>query len=624
MRPSSQARQFREDRSRVLVLAVIAGFGLVALGLIRLQVGEHEKYLELSNENHVRLEVMRAPRGAIYDRNGHLLADSAPSFNVVFRPFPVESVAMSRRVLGPAWVRKVALLVGADTTELRRMVRDAGAGGQSVVLRRNAPFEVRAAVEETRGELPGIDVVVEPLRHYPHVTLGAHLLGYAGEINDVELDSLTAAGYRSGDLIGRSGVERSYEEMLRGQDGAEFVVVNAAGQRVSTLSEGPPRLPVPGHDILLTVDLKVQQAMEEAMDGVERGAAIAIDPRDGGVLALVSRPAFDPNEFSSGITFDRWRELTGGGENPLLNRAIQGLYPPGSTFKPVTMLAALASGVARPDTRLQPCFGRYVFGGRSFGCWKHDGHGSLDFIGALQQSCDVYFYQIGPRLGLDRLEQTARGLGLGDRTGIDLPQEKKGLVPSKGWYDRRWGEGKWRPGLMLNLAIGQGELLATPLQLALMLAEIAMNGRTLRPHVVQEVRGVGPYVAPRVARPSVHADDSVWDAMHTALERVIEAGTGTAAKVPGLRIGGKTGTAQNPHGRDHALFVCYAPVEAPTIAMAFVIENGGHGGSACAPKAALVLKRMFLPDSLQAAGPARAAVRAAPAAVDTTGIPDAD
>ena len=350
MQPSSQARRFREDRSRVLVLAILAGFGLIALGLVRLQVSQHQQYLDLSNENHVRLEVLRAPRGAIYDRNGHLLVDSAPSFSVVFRPFPVESVSQARRVINDVWVARVANLIGSDTTEVRRQVKSASGGGQLVVLRRNAPFEVRAAVEETRDELPGIEVVVEPLRHYAQGILAAHLLGYAGEINDTEMDSLTTLGYRSGDLIGRSGVERSYEEMLRGQDGAEFVVVNAAGQRVSTLTEGPPRLPVPGHDVVLTLDLKIQQAME----GVERGAAVAIDPRDGGILALVSRPAFDPNEFSVGISFDRWREMMDGGANPLLNRAIQGLYPPGSTFKTVSMVAALNAGIVRAETRLQP------------------------------------------------------------------------------------------------------------------------------------------------------------------------------------------------------------------------------------------------------------------------------
>jgi len=622
MQASSQARRIRLDRSRVLFLAVFAGFGLVALGLIRLQVAEHDHYVELAKENHVRLEVLRAPRGAIYDRNGHLLADSAPSFSVVFRPFPVESTSLARRVLTSGWIRRVASLVGEDTLVVRHLVDDAGHRGQLAVLRHNAPFAVRAGVEEMRDELPGIDVVVEPLRHYPHGTLAAHLLGYAGEINDVEVDSLGTQGYRAGDLIGRSGIERSYEEMLRGQDGAEFVVVNAAGQRVSTLTEGPPKLPVGGHDLVLTVDLKVQQAMEDAMADVERGAAVAIDPRDGSILALVSRPAFDPNEFSIGITRDRWREMMDGGANPLLDRAIQGVYPPGSTFKVVTMLAALRTGVARPDTRLAPCYGRYVFGGRSFGCWKHEGHGSLDFIGALENSCDVYFYQIGPKLGLDRLEATARELGLGERTGIDLPQEKKGLIPSKGWYDKRWGEGKWRPGLMLNLAIGQGELLVTPIQLATMLSEVANDGRPIRPHLIREIRGTGvPYTPPHTSRGRLDADAPSWDALHEGLERVVASGTATSARVPGVRVGGKTGTAQNPHGRDHALFVCYAPVDDPTIAMAIVVENGGHGGSACAPRAKKVLEALFVPDSLRAKPPAPAP---APAPVVAPEPGDAD
>jgi penicillin-binding protein 2 len=326
---------------------------------------------------------------------------------------------------------------------------------------------------------------------------------------------------------------------------------------------------------------------------------VALDPRDGGVLGLVSRPAFDPNEFSVGLSPERWRELSSGESNPLLDRAIQGVYPPGSTFKVVTMLAALRTGVATPDTRLAPCGGRYEYGGRSFGCWKKEGHGSLDFIEALQNSCDVYFYQIGLRLGLDPLEHTARELGLGERTGIDLPQEKRGLIPSAAWYDRRWGAGKWRKGLLLNLAIGQGELLLTPLQLAMMLGEVAMSGRPLRPHVVKQVRGVAGYREPHSDRARLDASDRTWAALHRALELVVEAGTATSARVKGLEVAGKTGTAQNPHGKDHALFACYAPADNPSIVLAYVVENSGHGGSVAAPLAGRVLAKLFLPDSLQ-------------------------
>lgn len=588
--------------------AVLAGFGSITAGLVRLQVGEHVEMSRLARDNHIRLEVLRAPRGSIYDCNGVLLADSAPSFSIVFRPFPAESLQTGRSLLDSSWVARIAGLVEADTGEVRTAVALANKTGKTAVLRRNAPFYIRAAVEEGRDGLPGVEVQIEPLRRYPNGIMAAHLLGYAGEINDEELVERQPLGYNPGDLIGRSGIERSYEDMLRGQDGAEFVIVNAMGRRVSTLSEGPPRLPVAGHDLVLTLDIKVQQALEEAMEDVERGAAIAIDPRDGGVLGLVSRPAFDPNEFSVGLTQERWKSLTGGGANPLLNRVIQGVYPPGSTFKVVTMLGALRYGIANAGTRLVPCSGSYQFGGRSFGCWKREGHGSLDFIGALQHSCDVYFYQIGPRLGLARLEQAARDFGLGERTGIDLPEEKKGLIPNEAWYERRFGAGKGRKGTMLNLAIGQGELLVTPLQLALMMAEVSTDGRTVRPHVVREVRGTGPLTPPRPARDHIAADRGNWKTLRQALALVVESGTGTAARVPGFAVAGKTGTAQNPHGEDHALFVGYAPADDPRIAFAFVIENSGHGGSIAAPRAGFVLRRLLLADSTAVRPPSTLAV----------------
>ncbi|HEY2953819.1 MAG TPA: penicillin-binding protein 2 [Candidatus Eisenbacteria bacterium] len=596
---SPPTRLSRELRFGVLSRLAIAGFALVTLGLLRLQVVEHDKYLELSKENRVRLEVLRAPRGVIYDASGELLADSAPSFSIVFQPFPAESASRAADVLSPAWVREVSTLVEVDTAQVRAAVATANKNGQSAMLRIDAPFRVLAAVEESRAELPGIEVQVEPVRRYPHGRLAAHLLGYAGEVNEQELDSLSTAGYRLGDLIGRTGVERRYEEILRGRDGAEFVVVNAVGKRVSTLTEEPPRPPVSGHDLVLTLDLKVQRAMEDAMAGVERGAAVAVDPRDGAILGMVSRPTFDPNEFSRGMSWERWNVLSRGGSNPLLNRAIQGAYPPGSTFKVVVMLAALRSGVAGPHTWLQACTGSYFYGGRIFNCWKWDGHGPLDFIGALQNSCDVYFYQIGPMLGLPRLEAAAREFGLGDRTGVDLPQERRGLIPDPTWYDRHWGVGRWRKGLMLNLAIGQGELLVTPLQLALVAAEVANGGRAVRPHVVKQVRGEALFTIPRPVQTGVTADRPVWDALQAAMEKVVKDGTGAAAQVPGIRVAGKTGTSQNPHGPDHALFLCYAPVEDPRVAIAVVAENRGHGGTVAAPIAAKVLARLLLPDSLQ-------------------------
>jgi penicillin-binding protein 2 len=600
MSRSSPVRRARESRYLLLAIVAGAGFALVAIGLLRLQVVEYDDWRRLSEENRVRLEVLRAPRGAIFDRQGVLLADNRPSFNIVFRPSPSESLQRVRATVSGEWVRRVGDLVGIDTVQVRALVLQANRSGQTAMLRHAAPFNVLAAVEETRADLPGLEVQVEPMRSYPHGILAAHLLGYAGQINEIELDSLSDAGYQLGDLIGRAGVERSYEDVLRGRDGAEFVVVNAMGKRVSALGGTPPRPPEAGHDVTLTLDLRVQQAMELAMAKVDRGAAVAIDPRTGGILGMVSRPVFDPNEFSQGITYQRWRQMSEGEAFPLLNRAIQGAYPPGSTFKIVSMLAGLQAGVVRPDTRMPvPCAGVYVFGGRSFACWNKNGHGSLDLLSALQFSCDVYFYQLGPRIGLPRLEAAARALGLGERTGIDLPQERRGLVPSVAYYEKRW-KGQNRPGQMLNLAIGQGELLVTPLQLALMAAQVSMSGRPIRPHVVQSIGGVGSEPVGRSLQTGFVTSAANWETVHRAMQLVVDGGTATASRVPGIPVAGKTGTAQNPHGRDHAVYLCYAPADDPRIAMAFVIENSGHGGTIAAPMAGAILRTLFAADTTRA------------------------
>jgi penicillin-binding protein 2 len=477
-------------------------------------------------------------------------------------------------------------------------VLEANRTGQTAVLRRSVPYAVMAAVEEMRSDLPGLDVQVSPIRRYPEGTMGAQMLGYAGEINDQELDQRRSAGYRLGDLIGKTGVERKYEEVLRGQDGAEFVVVNAMGKRVSTLSEGPPRLPIAGHDVTLTIDLDVQRAMDEVMADIQAGAAVAIDPRDGSVLAMVSKPAFDPNEFSRGISFARWQELSAQGGNPLLNRAIQSAYPPGSTFKVVNLLSGLRFGLVRAESH-EPtsCTGGYYFGGRRFACWDKRGHGSVDLLTALQFSCDDYFSQLGLQLGLDRLQATARALGLGEKTGIDLPAETRGLIPTDAYYNRHFKSGHWPRGVLLNLGIGQGELLTSPLQLALMTSMVANGGRPIRPHVVRAIQGVPEFRVEKPIAPGVEVEQAIWDHVHEAMQRVVDAGTGTSARVPGIAVAGKTGTAQNPHGKDHALFICYAPADHPTIAIAIVAENSGHGGSVCGPLAGRVLRRVLLGDT---------------------------
>lgn len=332
---------------------------------------------------------------------------------------------------------------------------------------------------------------------------------------------------------------------------------------------------------------------------------------------MVSKPGFDPNEFSRGISFARWQELTVDGGNPLLNRAIQSAYPPGSTFKVVTMLAGLHFGAVVPESH-EPvsCSGGFVFGGRRFACWDKRGHGSIDLIAALTLSCDVYFYQLGLKLGLDHLQSVARAMGLGERTGIDLPGETRGLVPNDEYYSRHFKSGHWPRGVLLNLGIGQGELLTSPLQLALMASIVANGGHAIRPHVVQAIQGVPEFRIEKPIESGLAAAPEDWAAVQQAMRSVVDVGTGGAARIPGIAVAGKTGTAQNPHGKDHALFICYAPADHPTIAMAFVAENSGHGGSVCAPLAARVLRRMLLGDSLSIA---HAAARRDSAKADTTG-----
>lgn len=600
--PPGPPQRDRDARFALLAGLTVLSFGLVVLGLLRLQVLQHEELSRLADQNRIRLDVIRAPRGVIRDRFGRILADNQPSFDIVFRPAPIESTLRVRTAVSSDWLARVSGAIEGDTIDIKRRVRDANRTGQTAILRRAAPYAVMAAVEESRSELAGIDVEISPIRRYPEGGLAAQLLGYAGEINDRELADRAGKGYQLGDLIGKAGVERRYEEVLRGQDGAEFVVVNAMGKRVSTLEEGPPRPPVAGRDVYLTIDLDIQRSLVEAMQNIERGAAVVLDPRDGSVIAMVSKPVFDPNEFSRGISNARWKQLNSNGAFPLLNRAIQSSYPPGSTFKIVTMLAGLTNGLAKPLSH-EPtgCSGGYFFGGRRFGCWKHEGHGNLDMISALQFSCDVFFYQLSLRMGLDPLQASARAVGLGERTGIDLPAESRGLVPTTEYYNQRFHtQGRWPRGMLLNLGIGQGELLTTPLQLATMTAVVASRGKAVRPHVVARIDGVESFKVEPPLEAGVTTTKENWDAVHLAMRRVIEGGTANAVRVPGVISCGKTGTAQNPHGDDHALFVCFAPMESPTVAMAIVAENSGHGGSIAAPIANHVLKRVFLADSTSA------------------------
>lgn len=614
-------------RERILAWAVGLVFAGLIFRLFSMQVLQGTRYRELSEENRIRVEVLTAPRGEIRDREGRLLADNIPSFTVTLDPY--DPAYTDRSALLDSTVSRLAVILGEDPIEIREKVkRERRRSFVPIRLKRNVDMKTVAVVSEHEASLPGVDVESEPLRRYPLGPMGSHLLGYVGEISDKELDDPKYAAYLRGDLVGRIGIERQYEDLLRGVDGKRFVEVNALGRKAELLGDKRPILPKRGTDLTLTIDLNLQRAAEQAFAPGARGAVVAIDPRNGDVLALASRPNFDPNELTTGISFKRWKELSEGDNYPLFNRAIQAAYPPGSTLKPFVILCALAANAIEPGTTFrETCDGAFQFGTRRFRCWNPRGHGTVALRGAVAQSCDVYFYQLGIRLGLDRLSAFMKTLGLSQKSAIDLPQERRGLFPDPAWYDKRFGVGRWSRGLILNLAIGQGECSVTPVKLAQITAMIANGGMMWRPRLVREAKSDGSKVALGAARADsisrrLDLDPRDIRLVQESMEAVIydAHGTGGMAKVEGVRVAGKTGTAQNPHGEDHALFICYAPADAPEIAIAVMVENAGHGGSEAAPVAQKVLHAYFHPAAAESARVAAEQVAAkAPAAAAKRG-----
>ncbi len=598
-------------RERQLTILVATVFSLVLLRLFTLQVIQGERYRELSEENRIRVDVLTAPRGEIRDRQGRLIADSVPSFTVTVDPY--DNAYVAHAALLDSTLVSLAHILDLDPAALRdKVFRERAQSFLPVRLKRNVDMKTVAFVSEHRDRLPGVEVESEPLRRYRYGAQGSHLLGYVGEVSDKDLSDPHHASYRSGDLIGKIGLEREYEHFLRGEDGKRFVEVNALGRKAELLGDKRPILPRRGMDLTLTIDWNLQLAAEDAFEPGARGAIVVLDPRTGEVLALVSKPNFDPNEFSNGITQERWNELSQGGSYPLFDRAIQAAYPPGSTLKPFIALAGLAGGDIDAGTRFaQSCVGQYRFGSRVFGCWKKEGHGLLALRDAVAQSCDIYFYQLGLREGLAHMSAFLHGIRIDDRTGIDLPQERRSLFPDPAWYDRRFGPGRWSKGLVLNLAIGQGECSLTPIKLAQLTALVANGGSLVTPHLVlSAVPGAvasGGLATPAAAAAlplppapemqDLHLPARAVRLVRDAMEAVVEDehGTGGSARIDSVLVAGKTGTAQNPHGKDHALFICFAPVESPRIAMAVLVENAGHGGSEAAPLAQKVLQAYFHP-----------------------------
>ncbi len=593
-------------RRIVLTAALLVALAFAALvgRLWQLQLLQGEYFRTQSENNRIRLVDVPPRRGLIFDCKGRLLADNRPAFTLAVVP---EDVGDWNKLSA-----RLENLVGITPREIARARR--AARGQPpfkpIRLRSHLDRHQLALLETFRYELPGVKVLVEYRRAYLAPQETAHVIGYLGEINQRELARAPKSLYRMGDYVGRYGLEASRERVLHGRRGARQVEVDALGRELNLIKEQEP---VPGYDLTLSIDLKLQRAAAEALKG-QVGAVAALDPRNGQVLCLYSSPSFDANSFITGMTGAQWKALSHDLLHPLKNRAISGMYPPGSTYKIVTAAAGLQEGVITPSTTFF-CSGQIPFGRRSYKCWafKKGGHGQVALHKALRESCDVYFYRVGLRLGVDRLARYARAFGLGRPTGVPLPHEAGGLVPDSKWKKRRFGE-PWQEGETLSVAIGQGFNLVTPLQLARMVAVVANGGRLVTPTLVKSVSrpdGSPPVPEPPGMVSKVPVDPKYLELIRQGLVAVVNEPGGTARRVrlPGITVAGKTGTAQvvgskvwKSYGkaknvpwkyRDHALFVAFAPAQKPTIALAVVIEHGGHGGSAAGPVAKKILEAYF-------------------------------
>jgi penicillin-binding protein 2 len=590
------------SRFKIMLIVVTIALSLLALRMWHLQVIKGEELKQKSENNSVRFRKIKPVRGLIMDTHREVLVDNQSSFDIHFMPAHTRDIQAVADRLGFLY-REASL----------NFTREAFTSGKlkpfmPVKLEKNVSREKLAIVETHTLDLPGVTVDVVPVRQYLGGAMTAHLMGYTGEISPEELDKDESDSYASGDLIGKSGIEKYLDAYLRGRSGFEQVEVNVLGKMQRVLGK---RDPEPGHNVVLTIDALLQKAAWEALAG-KPGAVVAMDPRDGSVLALVSSPAFDPTLFSAGISHDHWKKLSVDSTHPMENRAVSGQYPPASTYKMIVAAAALQEGLITPETSFI-CNGSYELGNRTYRCWHKGGHGRISLHRAIVQSCDVYFYNVGKMLGVDKLAEYARHFGLGAPTGIALPREKSGLIPTRNWKQMRLKE-PWQIGETISVSIGQGYNLVTPLQLVTAYSALANGGIVWRSRLVKQIEAVDGRVIEVFApeRKSIlPLSKNVMEQLNKALWGVVneEGGTGRAARLKDTDVAGKTGTAQviglpdnesarkmkfiSSRHRDHALFVCFAPVGNPEIAIAVVAENAGHGGSAAAPVARKILEAYF-------------------------------
>jgi penicillin-binding protein 2 len=580
------------QKQYVLICALVVLIAMIYLvRLWHLQEIQGESYRFQSENNRIRVEEIAAPRGIIFDCNGVPIVENRPAYHLVIIREDISDLEGT--------INELARLCERNPDDFFSIIEANKTTPKFVPLRLASDLDrdCLARIEAQRVRLPGVFIQLEPKREYRWNGTAAHLVGYLSEITEAELRSEKYQGYYSGEDIGKVGIESAFEKYLHGTRGGRQLEVDAAGRRVRLLEE---ELPIAGRNLWLTLDMDLQTIAESQLEG-KTGAIVAVDPTDGAVLAFACSPSFDQEKFIRGLTKDEWLALSKDPSHPLLNRGSGAAYPPGSTYKPFVALAALKEGVINPTSTLN-CPGYFQFGDRSYRCWKEHGHGSLAVERALVESCDVFFYQTGLKLGVDRLAQVVNMFGLGERSGIGLQGEHPGLIPTSWWKKQATGI-SWQKGETISISIGQGFDLVTPLQMAMGYAAISNNGKLWQPYVVKRIEGSSENeideIKPRLKR-QIGIDQRWFDLVKKALAGVVERGTGHLIWDPVLHIAGKTGTAQVVHvaqganrkllekltklkDKDHAWFVGYAPASDARICVAAIIEHGGHGASAAAP-----------------------------------------
>jgi len=546
--------------------------------LFQLQVLMKDYYRSLSEKNRIRRDMIIPPRGKVLSREGEVLAESRPSYSLIIYPYYLDSLE----------IKRICGALGFNKKELLRRINP---NFRTCRIRRIS-FEATSKIIEKQEDFASVRLIREPIRFYERDKIFSHLLGYAGEITREELERFSG-DYIMGDIVGKKGLELEYEEFLKGKKGSSIYEVDARGVVVRRFDDSYGNIPEKGYNVYLSISKPLTIYADSLFSGFTSGACVGMNPKNGEIILYYSKPGYGTNKLSAGISNIDWDSLRNNENSPLWDRAIAGEYPPGSIAKIWTTLIGMENSLVKRDTRFTRCDSLYWIGNRYFACWKR--HGSLDLLGAITQSCDIYFYQLGMSMNLELMVDFAKSFGFSQKCGIDVPGERGGFLPSKEWYDKKYGKRGWARGVLANLAIGQGEILVTPLQGATFFSAVANGGWTYEPHVLKEIKDdeENTIKSLRPKKIDLPVSEENLKFVRQAMRNVVNERKGTAywSRLEDIIVAGKTGTAQNPHGDDHSLFVGFAPFEDPEIVIFTVIENAGHGSTHAAPVTMKLIKR---------------------------------